>query len=182
MIQQEKRDLLEFVMQQNSLVEIVFMNPNDLVFEENVKMNCFYCGKYGNNWRCPPNLPDIDYIKMFSEYDEGAFISLSYEIERNEQYEEVRNESSIALHKILLAVERWMWEHNRSTAISFGAGSCKLCKGGCGKEKCNNPYMSRSPLEATGVNVVKSAKKYGIDISFPTKKRMIRIGLIVWQN
>ena len=79
MIQQEKRDLLEFVMQQNSLVEIVFMNPNDLVFEENVKMNCFYCGKYGNNWRCPPNLPDIDYIKMFSEYDEGAFISLSYE-------------------------------------------------------------------------------------------------------
>lgn len=182
MIQQEKRDLLKFVMQQNSLAEIVFMNPNDLVFEENVKMNCFYCGKYGNNWRCPPNLPDIDYFKMFSEYDEGAFISLSYEIESNEQYEEVRNESSVVLHKILLAVERWMWEHNRSTAISFGAGSCKLCKGGCGKEKCNNPYMSRSPLEATGVNVVKSAKKYGIDISFPTKKKMIRIGLIVWQN
>ena len=57
-----------------------------------------------------------------------------------------------------------------------------LCKGGCGKERCNNPYLSRSPLEATGVNVIKSAKKYGIDIRFPTDKQMIRIGLLLWQE
>lgn len=182
MTEQEKSDLLEFVKGKNALAEIVFMNPNDLVFEENVKMNCFYCGKYGNNWRCPPNLPDINYQKMFSEYDEGIFVGLTFEIKNDKHYQEVRNDSSVVLHKTLLAVEKWMWDHNRSTAISFGAGSCKLCKGGCGKEKCNNPYMSRSPLEATGVNVVKSAQKYGIDIRFPAHERMMRVGLVVWQN
>ena len=41
-------------------------------------------------------------------------------------------------------------------AISFIGGSCKLCKNGCAKDKCNNPGMARIPLEATGVNVIKS--------------------------
>lgn len=178
----EKDDLLEFARRHNENAQIVFIDPADLVFEENVKMNCFYCGKYGNNWRCPPNLPDIDFEKMFSEYDEGAFVGLSYEICDQKQYEEIRNDSSMSLHKLLLNLEKWMWNHNRSNAVSFGAGSCKLCRGGCGKEKCNNPYMARSPLEATGVNIVKSAAKYGIDIRFPTDRKLTRMGLIVWQN
>lgn len=178
----DKQDLVDFVRGKNNAAEIVFMDPAELIFEENVKMNCFYCGKYGNNWRCPPNLPDIDYKKMFSEYDEGAFVVFTYIIENPEQYKQIRNDSSLVLHKLLLDMERWMWDHNRSTAISFGAGSCKLCRGGCGKDRCNNPYMSRSPLEATGVHVVKSAAKYGIDIKFPTDKNLMRVGLIVWQN
>lgn len=182
MLENEKKDLLSFVNQSSKRAKVVFMNPKDLVFEENVLMNCYYCGKYGNNWRCPPNLPDIDYKKMFAEFDEGAFVSLTYEIPDQRQYDAIRNESSVVLQKLLLEIEKWMWNHNRSNAISFGAGSCKLCRGGCGKEKCNNPYLSRSPLEATGVHVIKSAKKYGIDIKFPTDKKLMRIGLVVWQN
>ena len=153
-----------------------------MIFEENVKMNCFYCGKYGNNWRCPPNLPNIDYKKMMGEYDAGMLVAISYEYESREEYANIRNESSVSLHKTILALEKWMWNHNKSNAISFIGGSCKLCKGGCGKDKCNNPYMARSPLESIGINIVKSAKKYGIDISFPTDKMLMRIGLIVWQE
>ena len=36
--------------------------------------------------------------------------------------------------------------------------------------------------EATGVNIIKSAKKYGIDIRFPTDQKMIRLGLLLWQE
>ncbi len=182
MKENEKQDLIQYITEQNSNAEITFIDPKDLVFEENVKMNCFYCGKYGNNWRCPPHLPDIDYQRMFSEYDEGVFIALTYDISSKEHYEEIRNDSSVILHKLLLTVEKWMWDHNRANAVSFGAGSCKLCKGGCGKEHCNNPYMSRSPIEALGVHVVKSARKYGIKIDFPADKKLTRIGLVVWQN
>lgn len=177
----EKKELLSFLSQQYPLAEAVFVNPTAIVFEENVKMNCFYCGKYNNNWRCPPNLPDIDYAKMFSEFDEGLFVALNYPITDKLRYEDIRTESSITLHKILLTLEEWMWNHNAANAISFIAGSCKLCKSGCGKDKCNNPYMSRSPLEATGVNVVKSAHKVGINISFPTEKKIMRVGLLLWQ-
>jgi predicted metal-binding protein len=175
-------ELISFMKEKNIAAEGVFIEPKDLVFEENVKMNCFYCGKYNHNWRCPPNLPDIDYEKMMEEYDAGLFVVLSYDILSQDVYTTIRNESSVTLHRLLLDLEKWMWNHNSSNAISFGAGSCKLCKSGCGKEKCNNPYMSRSPLEATGVNVVKSARKYGIDINFPTDKKLMRVGLLLWQE
>ena len=160
------------------------MTPSEAVFEENVRMNCFYCGKYGRNWRCPPNLPNIDYPKMFTEYDGGLFVAFTFPTEGipQEEYDYIRNESSVVLHKTLLQLEKWLYNHDSSTAISFGAGSCKLCKGGCGKERCNNPYMSRSPLEATGVNIVKTADKFGIKIHFPTDKQLMRVGLVMWQN
>lgn len=178
----EREQLLSFIQNKNNNAEGVFIDPKDLVFEENVKMNCFYCGRYNNNWRCPPNLPNIDFQKMVSEYDAGLFVALNYHIDHDEDYDVIRAESSLVLHKLLLTLEKWMWDHNSANAISFIAGSCKLCKGGCGKERCNNPYMSRSPLEATGVNIVKSAKQYGIDIKFPTKKELKRIGLLLWQE
>ncbi|MEG1887468.1 MAG: DUF2284 domain-containing protein [Oscillospiraceae bacterium] len=178
---EEKKELIGFLKHLCPAAEGVFMNPADLVFEENVKMNCFYCGKYGNNWMCPPNIPNIDYPKMFSEYNEGLFVVLTNDMSDKKNYDAIRTESSIIVHKALLELEKWMWNHNCSNAISFGAGSCKLCKGGCGKERCNNPYMARSPLEATGVNVIKSARKVGIDIRFPADKKLMRVGLLLWQ-
>lgn len=175
-------ELIAFLKENNRKAEGVFIDPAELVFEENVRMNCFYCGRYNNNWRCPPNLPDIDYRKMVREYEHGLFVVLRYDITEESDFGSIRNESSVVLHKLLLSLEKWMWNHNHSTALSFIGGSCKLCKGGCGKERCNNPYMSRSPLEAIGVQVIKSARKYGIDIEFPTDSKLMRIGLLLWQE
>ncbi len=178
----DRGELLSELKRINSSVEGIFIEPKELIFEENVKMNCFYCGRYNNNWRCPPHLPDIDYRQLMREYETGLFVMVSYDITDDTEYAIIRNESSVIIHKTLLELEKYMWNHNSSTAISFIGGSCKLCKGGCGKTKCNNPYMSRSPLEATGVNIIKSAKKYGIDIQFPTNRKLIRIGLLLWQE
>lgn len=178
----DREELTAFVKQNNERAKCVFIRPQDLIFEENVKMNCFYCGKYNSNWRCPPNLPDIDYKRMMGEYDSGMFVVLEYSLTEGIEFDIIRSESSIILHKLLLSLEKWLWRNNCPTALSFIGGSCKLCKGGCGKERCNNPYMSRSPIEATGIHVVKSARKYGIDIEFPTEKKLMRIGLLLWQE
>lgn len=170
-----------YIKEQYPDYQAVIISPKGLIFEENVKMNCFYCGKYNENWRCPPRLPAIDYPKMMSEFESGMFVWI--ECPYNESnYQEIRGESSISLHKTLLDLEKRLWDLNSSTALSFIGGSCKLCKNGCGKERCNNPYLSRSPLEATGVNIIKSAAKYGIQISFPPKNRIMRIGLLLWQT
>ena len=155
------------------------MKTEDLVFEERVKMNCFYCGKYGKNWKCPPYLPQIDYRKMFSEFSNCAAIYVKVPID-NDDYDNVRVNSSVILHKGLLKMEKYIWKHNNSTYLSFIAGSCKLCKNGCGEKSCSNPYMARSPIEATGVNIVETAKKYGFSIDFPCDEYMVRIGLILW--
>ena len=174
--------ILEFLKIANSKKEIYSIVPvkiEDFIFESRVKFNCFYCGKYNNCWKCPPKLPDLDYKQMFSEYDNAAFVYGKYEFDES-NYQMVRNESSVLLHKTMLSFEKYLWNHNNSLAISFIGGSCKLCKNGCGKERCNNPYMARSPLEATGVNIVETAKKYGIEIIFPPKDYIIRLGMILW--
>lgn len=155
------------------------IDSSKLIFEERVKMNCFYCGKYNVSWKCPPKMPDIDYRKMLDEYGSAAFIYVKQPLE-GKDYNLVRNDSSLQLHRGLLACERWLWEKDNSMAISFIGGSCKLCKNGCAPDRCANPYLSRSPIEALGINVVKSAELFGIQINFPPKEFMMRVGLLLW--
>lgn len=172
-------DVLEFGRAIDDRLQLKVMNPQDLIFEERVVMSCYYCGKYNSSWRCPPRIPSIDYKKMFSEYEIGAFVWLRLPF--NEQTKsEVRRESSVLLHKSLLKIEKFLWNNNNPLALSFIAGSCKLCKNGCGDEKCNNPYNARTPLEATGCNVIESSAKYGISVTFPPVSSLLRVGLIVW--
>ena len=173
------KDLLEDLRMKYPEINGVWIDQSDIVFEERIKMNCYYCGKYNVSWKCPPKLPDIDYCKMFAEFDNAALIYLRL-LFTEETFNDVRVDSSVLLHKALLDMERFLWNHGNPTAISFIGGSCKLCKNGCGKEHCNDPYRARSPIEATGVNVLKIVEKYGIDISFPPKDYLTRIGLLLW--
>ncbi len=170
-------EMLAYVRKTFPLVKGKRIISDKLIFEERVKMNCFYCGKYNVSWRCPPNIPTIDYIKMLTEYENAAFIYVKMGLE---DYIDVRNDSSIYLHRALLLCEKWLYEHNNSMAVSFIGGSCKLCKNGCSPDKCANPYHSRIPVEALGINIVKSAEKFGIKIKFPTEDYMMRIGLLLW--
>ncbi|MEG0366667.1 MAG: DUF2284 domain-containing protein [Coprobacillus sp.] len=172
-------DIFKHIIDKYKYIELIKMNPSDLVFEERVKMNCFYCGKYGNNWKCPPNIPEIEYKNMVFEYNQGYFVVLKMPLTK-ENYDEVRTNSSIVLHRACLDIEKFLWKHNDSTSISFIGGSCKLCKTGCGLTKCNSPYMSRTPLEAIGVSVNKSIEKYGIELIYPPVEYMYRIGLVLF--
>lgn len=171
--------MLEEVQKDYTEIQGFLVDPNKMIFEERTKINCFYCGKYKNSWRCPPNLPDIDYKKMFAEYSNAAIIHISLPLQGHD-YSDVRTNSSVFLHKALLDMEKYLWNHNFPMAVSFIGGSCKLCKGGCGKEKCNNPYSARSPVEATGINIIRSAALYNLDITFPPTDYMMRAGLLLW--
>lgn len=155
------------------------IDSKDLIFEERVKMSCFYCARYNNNWKCPPKIPPIDYEKMLAEYEHSAMVWLKMPV-TPETLEDVRVESSVTLHKALLEMERLFFHKNNSTCLSFIGGSCKLCKNGCGKDRCSNPYKARSPVEAIGVNIIKSAQKYGVEIEFPIQSDLMRIGLLLW--
>lgn len=160
-------------------INVKSINKDDIIFEERVKMNCFYCARYGVSWKCPPHIPNIDYKKVISEYSNAAFVWLDLPFTKS-NYSDIRNDSSVFLHKALLFMEDLLFAQNNSMCLSFIGGSCKLCKTGCGKDRCNNPYQARTPLEATGVNVVKSAEKYDIKIKFPVTDHLMRIGLLLW--
>lgn len=172
-------EMLSWVNENGYDIEGLEIDQSKLIFEERVKMNCFYCGKYNVSWKCPPKIPQLDYRKMLSEYEDAAFIYTRMPIHDND-FEAVRKNSSLHLHQAMLLCEKWLYLHNNSTAISFIGGSCKLCKNGCSPSHCANPYQARIPVEALGINVVKSAEQYGIEIKFPPKAFMMRIGLLLW--
>ena len=172
-------DMLADVREKGYDVKGIQIDTSKLIIEERVRMNCFYCAKYNTSWRCPPRIPKLDYKKIFSEYDYAAFIYVQIPL-TDSNYDSARKNSTLQLHHAMLACEKWLYENNHPIALSFIGGSCKLCKNGCAPDRCANPYLSRSPLEALGVNVVKSAKEYGIEITFPPKEYMMRIGLLLW--
>lgn len=160
-------------------IKLYPMSPKDLVFEERVKLNCFYCKNYNTHWKCPPRIPQLDYQKVISEYEHGAFVKIDLPF-TDADFSEVRARSTNDLHRMLLKLEKYLWDHDRPMAISFIGGSCKLCKNGCGKERCNNPYQARMSMEASGINVIKSVEKYGISVVFPPKNSLVRIGMLLW--
>ena len=172
-------DIIRKVKEFDENINVLPVEFDDLIFELSVKINCFYCGRYNNNWKCPPRIPDIDYKTMMHEFKNAVFVYKVFSINEKNK-DTIRNDSTNQIHKGLLNLEKYLYDNNLSNYLSFIGGSCKLCKTGCGKEKCNNPYLARIPLEATGINIVKTFEKKGISITFPVVTEMKRIGIILW--
>ena len=160
-------------------LEIQELSAKDFVFEQRVRHKCYHCKNYGVKWTCPPRLPDVNYPTMFNEYDHFAVVICEVMLE-DEDFEEKRRKSTNIVHRALLYLEAELYKRNESMALSFIGGSCKLCKDGCNKEHCANPYNSRVPWEATGCNVVKTLANINIDVVFPPKESLHRYGLIMW--
>lgn len=160
-------------------INLIEIKINDIVFEDKVKLSCFYCSKYNTKWTCPPKIPQLDYKNLVKEFENAVIIYTKMDFTK-ENYEEIRHLSSVVVHKTILKAEKILLENGESLFVSFVGGSCKLCKNGCSPDKCRNPGLARIPMEATGINVIKTVSKYGIDIKFPVSTSLYRIGLILF--
>lgn len=156
-----------------------YIDTDSFIFEERVKQKCFHCKNYGVKWTCPPKTPAVDYPKMFSEYENAVIVTIELSLS-DKDFEEQRNNSTNTLHRALLYLESEMYKRNNSLALSFIGGSCKLCKNGCPKDRCANPYLSRMPWEATGCNIIKTLSNIGINVEFPLTDKIYRYGLFLW--
>lgn len=171
-----RRTLKEFDKDINSLP----LSNDDIDFEEKISLFCFHCKNYNTKFTCPPRIPKLDYRNIIkNEYRNCLFIYLEMNIDST-NYSDVRFISTNRIHRALLHLEKTLFERNICTSLSLIGGSCKLCKTGCPSDKCNNPYLSRIPMEATGINVVSTAKKVGVDIVFPVTSSIYRCGMILW--
>jgi len=161
-------------------IRAVSISPKQIDFEEKVSLLCFHCKNYNLKFTCPPRIPKLDYKNIISnEYVNGMLVFTKIAFSES-NYSEVRSSSTIKIQKALLYLEKVLFDNNIITPLSLIGGSCKLCKTGCPQDKCNNPYQSRIPMEAAGINVVTTARKAGIEIKFPVKDNLIRCGLILW--
>jgi predicted metal-binding protein len=161
-------------------IHTAFISPKDIDFEEKVGLLCFQCKNYKNKFTCPPHIPKLDYNKIIGSEYKNAMLVYTRMSFSEISYPEVRTVSTIKIHRALLYLEKILFDNTIVLHFSLIGGSCKLCKSGCPKDKCNNPSQARIPMEAIGINVVSTAKKAGIDIKFPVKDSLYRCGLILW--
>jgi predicted metal-binding protein len=172
-------DLSEKLKDFDSNIKIYNIEFNQIVFENRVGINCFYCSKYNTKWTCPPRIPNVDYKNVLKEYDNIAIVA--YTVDINEvNFDELRSKTTNKVHQSLLMLEKYLWENNKPLAISFIGGCCKLCKDGCSKDECKNKGLSRIPIEGIGINVVSTLKNINIDVVFPIKNNLSRYGMILW--
>lgn len=165
---------------EKNLPKICFarIDPNAIEFEQRLEILCFYCAHYNVKWTCPPKIPKADYKKIFSEYDKALLVYSR--MPTKDDPAKARTDSSVLLHRALLDIEDFLLKNGNAVRLSFIGGSCKLCKNDCAKDKCRNQYQARIPLEATAVNVIKTAQKCGLEVKFPVQDMISRIGLILW--
>jgi len=163
----------------NGEVNIKNITISDLVFEERVKLACFTCKNYNKKWCCPPNIPDLNYQKILSEYEHLNLVYYQYKFEK-EISQKDRIESTSILHNYLLKMEQTLGNNNNPMVVSFIGGCCKLCGYDCESNVCLHHTKRRIPFEALGINIVAVMKKIGVSIVFPPKKYFYRIGLIAW--
>lgn len=155
------------------------INPRFLPFDLKVREMCKSCKRFGLNAHCPPYLENVDYYKkLLPRYRYGILYYKSFDSSDKNKWKETGKESSLEIHNLLLEERDRLFKEGHYFISIFGAGGCKLCEA-C-SFPCRQPQRAISPIEATGVNVVKLMKMYGITVKFPITDNFYRIGMILY--
>lgn len=158
----------------------IIIDPKTLTFENKVREMCKSCKRYDYKATCPPHTESVEYYeKTLKEYEKGVIYYNTFECADLAEWEKVGKESSLSIHHYLLKVREKLFSEGHYSVILFGAGSCKLCPNDCAFP-CRQPQRAIVPLEGTGVNVVKLMKENGIEVTFPVKNIIYRIGLVLY--
>lgn len=148
------------------------IKPKNIVFDDKAHLKCFHCLHYGKKATCPPHIPDIDYKKLIRSYKKAFLVCIKYDFKNEKEFSEQRKDTTLL--NSLLKLEKVAFNKGHHFTISFTGGSCKLCKE-C-SFPCRHPEKSRIPMEAIGIDVVKTTKEL---IKFPVKDYFYRIGLFL---
>jgi predicted metal-binding protein len=156
-------------------------NPKNLerFFDNKVREACRSCKRYGCKATCPPYTESVEYYKKnMPLYKYGMIVYDVFTFKNTDDWKELGRNSSLAIHSELLSIKNILFNEGHYLSVAFTAGSCKLCES-C-QFPCRNPSKSLIPLEATGLNVVHFMKYFGINIAFPIKDELCRIGIVLY--
>jgi predicted metal-binding protein len=149
-MEQSEQDAIEkFCLEQNAL-EVRFIDPKSIVVGHWPRYKCQYgCPSYGRSLCCPPFAPSPDTTRrIIADYSLGIL---------------ARFGRGVHVTQAMVEIERQIFLRNYYKAISFGAGSCRLCKE-CALSVCNMPKLARPSMEACGIDVYATVTNNGFPI------------------
>jgi len=160
-------------------------NPKILTKYISIKIRelCKSCKRYGYKASCPPYIESVDYYKeLLPSFDYGILIYKKFIIDDLSKWEELGKTSSLEIHNELLKMRTQLLNEGKFGVI-YGAGSCKVCSK-C-SFPCRFPDKAITPLEGTGVNIIKLMKDLTkINLKYPVEKYgyFYRIGAVFFDE
>ncbi len=155
---------------------------SDVEVEERVRLKCMIppCPNYGRNKFCPPNLPEIDFIrKALSKYQGGVLVVLTIPCTEETMSEVRRFKPQNELMKIISAFEKIACEKINHLAFGLTVGGCKLCAE-CPPpgEPCRKPLEAHPGITGFGIDVTTLARKLGVHVQWPVETELNFMGMV----
>jgi len=116
------------------------------------------CGKFAQNYACPPYVGEVDrLIEKLKEFQKAVIWQNVYPLEDSFDFEGMMDAQARHNSMTHAIAEKIYGEYGRSDALVLGAGSCALCETCAAQtsESCRFPNKMLVSLEAYGINVAK---------------------------
>jgi len=132
-------------------VDAVVVSPKKVPTAQWVRARCqFGCGGYGGSLVCPPySWKPEETRKLLDEYKTAILVHCR---------------PGTGVKELVVKLEREAFLANYYKAFSFGCGPCPLCSECAFDEGCRHPDQARPAMEASGIDVFKTARDAGFPI------------------
>jgi len=147
-----KKELCDTAKQKSLVLDARIISPSQVETAPWVRLKCqFGCGCYGQCLVCPPFTPTPEQMrKILDAYTRAILIHFDRQADVKATIAEL--EQDIFL--------RGAWK-----AFGLGAGPCYFCRECAVEEKqCRHPERARPSMEACGIDVFSTVKKFGLPI------------------
>ncbi len=162
--------------------------PAENIFvDDRARLKCIVplCSHYGRDLLCPPNtMPISQFKKALKKYQHGILLKadiLSHEL-GDKKGPHPFKDSKLKLYEIMNRLEAICMAKGYPFAAGLVAGSCSLCDECVGVSSglpCRYPFKARPSMEALGIDVLATAKKAGVTLSFAPDAGRSWIGLLL---
>ncbi len=169
-----------------------------VVIDDRVRLKCEVprCAGYGHFFTCPPYVMSVEaFSRILLRYKWCLLVQVeARNIDSTDkgkgrinrallkQNTELHRPFKRKLLEVVEAVEAAAFKKGMRFAAGFVGGSCVLCKR-CVEDKnseaCRNPFRARPPMEAVGIDVIKTARNAGLPIHLSSSKNVVWTGLIL---
>jgi predicted metal-binding protein len=151
-IKLSNRELCDTAKQKPGIIEVQIISPTDIKTAAWVRLKCqFGCDCYGQCLVCPPFTPTPDEMrKVLNSYRRAILIHFDRRTNIKARIAELEREIFL----------RGEWK-----AFGLGAGPCPFCRD-CNVEQkqCRHPERARPSMEACGIDVFSTVKKFNLPI------------------
>ncbi|MEW5932505.1 MAG: DUF2284 domain-containing protein [Bacillota bacterium] len=157
-----------------------------VAIDPRVRLKCQIplCPHYGHNLVCPPAVPSPrEFTQSLRRYRWAVVVLVAGRLSGPDE-ERMNQADGLArdLYRVVASLEARALELGFPLACGLAGGHCRLCPTCVGQKSdqmCRHPFQPRPAAEALGVDVVETARRAGLELTFPVSDRVQWVGILL---